>query len=144
VFCISVVGWSGATVTLEGETRLSALAPRAYEKPIVTKPGRSYVAISKGKRGLVDYVLLSPTERKTIGLEPHKLFDAKNQPQLSRDVERAIQVKIEELADELKLDGLWRRVGWGFPKGGAPYGVGYRLFPHLPGGGLRHGAISKR
>ena len=90
IFAITVFAFSAATVSLEQEGCLSSLTPRGYEKPILTKSGRSFVAVAPNKKEWRNYTLLSADERHTFGLHANQLFDAKGQPDLSSDVEKAI------------------------------------------------------
>ena len=117
-------GSEGYSIVQEGAT--STLTEHGYGTPAIVAPS----TLSGAWRAL------SGHERRTLGPPAATVFDAGHSKEMSKHVERELQLYVEQVHG---IQQLWRVAGAGGPKGLPPYCVGVRFIPHEADGSLPHG-----
>ena len=124
---INVLGASEGTEgnLLEDEGRRSSLTTRGDDCPAL-----------QVKKEDGTHRVLSSDQRRSIGGASILLSNEQGSKHGSSEVEKRVQLLIEERGEEYGLEPIWRRAGQGYPKGAPPYKVGFRLFPRKHNGKL--------
>ena len=129
VFLVST-GTEGNSIEAEGNS--STLTTRGHDYPALQEK------LEDGTHRVLD-----SAQRRSIGGRSFLLSNEQGSKYGVKEVEKRVQLLVEEYGEEHGLEPLWRVAGAGGPKGSPPYKVGARLFPRIEPDGNLPGNVVK-